>query len=223
MHKADAFAPLAALPSLASLDLGRCDLEALPPLLGTLPALRTLLLADNMLGALRPTGVVDAAAAGPSAGAAPAPGGAVLPPQLVHLDLAGNLLTASPADALPTQLTSLDLSRCYKLFMQPEDWRRLLLALPFLCLLRHSDPLLMMAKPASGGLRLEQHPPASVPGTKRAYSCGSMEALEQGAAAALLGGGTMGGSDGDVRGDGDGGDGGGLAQLLAAAASSSGS
>lgn len=159
-HKSDPFAPLAALTTLRRLDFSRCALEELPPHLGGLPQLRTLLLAGNQLATLPPpadpAAVAEAAAAAAARVAAVARGGAAggraaaagsaaplvaLPPDLEHLDLRGNAFKALPAalvaPAVAAHLTHLDLSGCWGLSLAASDWRRLIAALPRLRTLRH--------------------------------------------------------------------------------------
>lgn len=187
-HKSDPFQPLAALQRLRSLDFTRCALEELPPWLGCLPQLATLMLGLNRLTTLpmpaapvppeRAGGAAAGKAAGRSAGKAAAAAPLVaMPPRLEHLDLHGNGALSSLPPALycaryASQLTHLDLSRCWKLDLTPTDWRQLLAALPRLRLLRHSCALLAAEVRGHGGaarlaaalgacpeLLIEQSPP----------------------------------------------------------------
>lgn len=202
--------------TLRCLDLSECELDALPPCLGGLAELRTLLLADNLLSRLVEPGAdgSDSSAAALASLASQRQTASeqarLLPPRLQHLDLRGNPLLCLPellCGPAAAQLTHLDLTCCYKLQPSPAEWKQLLRGLPGLHLLRHSCALLAAEVRGHGGaarfaaaigacpqLLLEQWPPPRPArqhgeGTSAAHasrSCDSLEELELRAAAALL-------------------------------------
>ncbi|EFN52797.1 expressed protein [Chlorella variabilis] len=99
-HKADPFAPLAALTALRFLDFARCALERLPPRLASLPQLRTLLLSDNQLTSL-PAPPLQPSAAAAAAGA-PGPGSVSSPSHRRHQQQLQQQLVASRAAGAAT-------------------------------------------------------------------------------------------------------------------------